>query len=140
MRINDQKITPELAAQADLVFFPKSLEEAVFIQRKLFDMGFTWGSGTYEFENGSTDLISADTRLLEGLQLDREKGGLFAHPDKDALNDGLLCTVEQLAKDFVSPHQQLLNAFNDVSRRLAALEEQINPRVLEKKNLGGPKK
>lgn len=138
MKINDQKITREFCERKLLVFFPRTLEEAQFIQRKIFEMGFQWGKGTYDFENGSTTVQVSDHRLLEGLVLD-EKGNLFAHPIKKHLQSGLLCDTAQFDEAYLTSQQKMMEQFNKLSARIeeiaksvARIEKELQPKNLDK--------
>lgn len=137
MYINDQKITKEFCKGKDLVFFPQTLEEAQFIQRKIFEMGFKWGKGEYDFENRSVTIEFSSARLLEGLHLDK-KGNLFAKPSNDGLISGLLCTSAQFDEKYLSPHEQLLAEFNKLSAKVDAIYEELRPTKLDKPVLKKP--
>ena len=136
MQVNDQKITKEFCKGKTLIFFPRSFDEAVFIQRQIFKMGFKWGKGSYDFEDSSTTVIDSDARLLEGLLLEKNKEALFARPDTEELRSGVLCDPAQLDETYLPPQQQVMEQFNKLSDRVeqvAAMVDELRAEMSPKK-------
>ena len=120
---NTSLLTREFCAGKALVFFPQTGEEAVFIQRKLFEMGYKWSGGgeivklVDECVGGGMVLAlwGGGARLMHGARNER----------------GLLCTVDQFDEPFdrndprnaPSEREMMMILFNKLSTRLAALEE-----------------
>lgn len=89
IRENNQKIDRALCQQATLVFFPKTNDEAVFIQERILGMGFAWKDMTQTVEH--TDAC-VETGLVLGAQ------GMTTHPSVDSIYNGRLCSAEQFNK------------------------------------------
>lgn len=115
---NTEKLTPEFCRKRRLVFLPKTPEEAVFVQRKLFEMGFSWSGG-------SVSVGCVNDCLMRGMVLD-DDGHLYYAPG----NKGLLCTSDQFDEPFdprdirnsVTPTDQILK---EMFNRLSAQNERI---------------
>jgi hypothetical protein len=135
VRINREKITKELCETEDLIFFPETQEESMFIQRKLMDMGYKWVSGH--------SAPVAETRILSsGLVLLR--GKIYRRGDEDNSNY-LKCDLYQFDRN-LSPDQALImEQFNKFSARLeeivqavAEMQKELRPAKLDKTPLKGP--
>lgn len=109
-----------------LFFFPKTEEEAVEIQKRLFGMGFLWPKGGKEIHRPS-DCIH------NGILLD--EGNLYSNVPAPCYAEGLLCAVHNLKKvsdiELMNGDQLIRTVFNEMSRQIKELKTQV--RKLEKK-------
>jgi len=140
MQENVDKITPELCKKKDLVFYPKTVAEVVFIQRQLFAMGFQWFNA-----HAPHKIQWIDECLSEGMHLNGGKLSWDVYETKKSL----LCQATQFEEVFDEsdpknlhvPADQsfLLQLFNTLSARIDGLAEEVDimrealqPRGLEK--------
>lgn len=119
MQENTQKITKEFCQGKVLLFYPRTAEESVFIQRKVFEMGYKWADNTVE-------ITLVEKSLLTGMALDRA-GRLWVSPNTEHRTTGWLCTSNQFNEDYLSPDQTfILEQFNKLAARLDRLETKID--------------
>ena len=131
MKTNNEKITKEFCDGKILIFYPKTGDEAEFIQHKLFEMGFAWKSGLTEIGN----IASC---VLNGMELDG--GKIYTSPPRGDVDKGFLCTPAQFNGNYLSPEQTfILEQFNklaarieDISRKVDAMYDQVMPKSLDK--------
>ena len=142
MKPNDQKITREFCKGRTLIFYPRTEEEAGFIQRRLFELGCVWCNDRAVVQNVK-DCVS------HGIFLDAGKiyydGGNTA-----AGRNALLCTSAQFdqgAAPELTPEEQksLREEFNalaalvkDMAKKVDALYDEVMPKKLDKPTLKGP--
>jgi hypothetical protein len=119
MKANKEKITREFCRGKTLLFFPTSTEEAAFIQRKLFDMGFKWCK-----EFGTRISFEKDC-VSSGMTLD-EKGSLWTDSLPKHKEKGLVCTSSQFDKSYISPEDLMLEQFNKLSARIDAISQKVD--------------
>jgi hypothetical protein len=113
---HDTMVTKALCHSARLVFRPKTEEEAIFIQERLFALGVAWGDGrTYVSEVAGC--------VANGMLVDH--GKLYYNPPDDAKN--IHCRADQLDSNYVPPDKAfLLEQFNKVHARLDAIEKRLD--------------
>lgn len=131
MRPNTVKITRDLLRGNTLLFFPANECEAGFIQQQLLDMGCIW-------KNGETSIAHAVACVSTGMCV--FNGRIYTTPSGTSLQKGLLCRSDQFETPFLTPEMTfLMEQFDKVNKRLAAIEEQLSPRTLDKPSLKGIK-
>lgn len=109
-------LSREFCLNNRVVFYPKSIEEAVFIQDRLKDFGIGWSDGSAV---GRYARECADTGMLV------ENGRLLYNPTADGRN--ILCTADQFDKEYIPPNQAFLLAqFNKMAERIDALMSRID--------------
>ncbi|MEZ0261107.1 MAG: hypothetical protein ACAH80_08860 [Alphaproteobacteria bacterium] len=129
----DTTITRALCHSARLVFSPKTEEEAIFIQERLFAMGCAWG-------DGRTNVSEVASCVAKGILVDH--GKIYYNPNSDPKN--ILCRTDQLDSNYVPPDKAfLIEQFNKVHARLEAIEKRLKvleePEPLDKLPLKRPK-
>ena len=95
---NKEKITKEFCKDKTLIFFPEDEKEAMHIQKRLFNMGYAWNAGDYE---EAFNIFNPAACVDNGIVL--SKGELFDGLTSEDYLDGIICTAEQLADDYVGP-------------------------------------
>jgi hypothetical protein len=93
MKENSDIITKEFCKDKTLVFHPKSVAEAVFIQRQFLEMGFQWGNAHAHHKIQYVDECVSEGMAFEG-------GFLFWDPASATKKKALLCKASQFEKDF----------------------------------------
>jgi len=126
MEKNTETITREFCQGKNLIFQPKTVEEAVFIQRKIFEMGYRW------YWSRSNRVDNIEQSLNAGIEL--RHGQLFTG-GYSAPKDGILCTVHQFNEPFdpkdiknlyVPPNQEfILELFNRMAEKIDSLEDEV---------------
>jgi hypothetical protein len=139
--VNTQPITRELCARNDLIFYPKTAEEAAYIQTRLFSLGCFWERG-----EAASKVQYPDACAAKGLV--SRRGELFTSPQLD--KPYLLCTADQLGEKYVPPSQAFLfeqfnllaerldRRFDAIEKRLDGIEAQLAPANLDKQRLKSP--
>ncbi len=128
MKENTAKITKELCQNNVLLFYPQTTDEAEFIQRKIFDLGFAWSYGS--------KVDNLDECVSGGMVLDH--GTLYYSPDNVSKEKGLLCTSSQLDENYIAPptlEQQVKALAEEVTvlhATIDAIYEAIAPKTLDK--------
>lgn len=130
MQENREKITKDFCRGKILLFFPKTENEAAFIQRQIFSLGFKW------CREYGTEVSFLDRCVVSGMELD--DGVLYTGPSESDRNRGVLCNSAQFDDSYVAPltdREMLMAIFN----RLAAVEKQqaeilaeLRPKILQK--------
>ena len=123
---NTQKITREFCQGKRLLFFPRTEDEAICIQRKFFALGYKWADGDGAVKR-------AELCVKKGMVLN--DGQLYDSPGSESLQKGFLCTADQFDDAYKTDRELLLDLFN----RLAAIEKQqaeilaeLRPQQLDK--------
>ena len=133
MKNNTAVITKEFCKGKTLIFFPQTEEEAAFIQRKIFAMGYRW------VEDPGTSVRHISESVNTGMVLD-EKGFLWFNPSAKSLATGLLCTSDQFDEKYLSPDRTfMLEQFNKLSAKIDAVYEELRPPTLDKPIRSKPK-
>jgi hypothetical protein len=141
VKINHEKITKEFCQGKRLLFFPQTSEETVFIQRKLFELGYEWDDNN-EWTDPSlkTKVYSVGGCISTGMVA--RDGKIYTDPNEESYKTGFLCTSTQFDESFVSFEQAILAQFNKLSAKVDAMYGQIMPKTLDKpvtkKPGGGP--
>lgn len=113
---NKSPITPELCHSARLVFYPKDAPEAIYIQKKLFDMGCRWNKS-------GTEITEVENCIAKGILCD--SGRLYYNPDQST--PFLVCSSSQFDPDYLTPDQAYVrDRFNELSARIDDLAEKVN--------------
>ena len=116
MRQNNAYITRELCHSSRVVFYPKDVDEAIYIQKKLFEMGCRWARDGIEVANVAESV---------GKGLLCEKGTLYYNPDKE--KPFVIATADQFDPDYLPPEQAYVrDRFNELSARIDDLAEKVN--------------
>jgi len=126
MRKNDTMITKEFCRGKTLIFYPKTAEEAEFIQSKIFEMGYHWGYARV------AEVGHASTCIAAGMVLKNEK--LYTDPNNESLLNGILCTYDQFEK-YPTERELMLELFNQLaalSKKVDAIYTEVMPRVMDK--------
>jgi len=143
MKRNTEKITRNFCQGKTLIFYPVTEEEAEFIQRKLFAMGFSWESDA--LING---IGHGGSCVKYGMKL--EEGKLATYPQPKDKKAGFLCTSDQFDEKFKTDQELLMEQFNKLSagqkeiskkldeliKRVDAVYEEIKPKRLDKQVIG----
>jgi hypothetical protein len=133
--INQEPITRALVETNDLVFYPKTENEAIFIQQRLFELGARWGS-----HGAVVDEVA--NCIAKGMICKR--GELLYNP---VLSEPYLhCTSEQFSQDFVPPERAFLieqfriiaERLERIEQRLDGIESELTPSHLDKRGLNAP--
>jgi hypothetical protein len=132
MQTNQERLTKEFCRGKRLVFYPKTEAEAEWIQRTLFDMGFSWASGSME-------ISSLDDCAKRGMLLTSE-GVIYHSPSPSSTETGLLCTGAQFNENYLSPEMTFfMTQFNQISaqlkeltRAVAEIQKELQPQKLDK--------
>jgi hypothetical protein len=118
---NRSKLTPEFCRKHRLLFYPRTTEDAVFIQERLADFGIHWVGGAGP---GSHARECVDKGMLV------DGGELYYNPQ--AKSDDILCDATQFDKNFLPPDRAfLLEQFNKLAEKIDAQSARIAE--LEKK-------
>lgn len=131
-----QKLTREFCLNKTLIFYPGTVQEAIAVQKGLFNLGFIWADGV-------EDVQKAHECAETGIVLEDNK--IYYHPSSETKRKGTVCSVQQLDSNYISPDQSfMLDLFNKMSARIdaltaevAALKQQLEPQKLEKNRLKG---
>jgi len=129
-----EKVTREMAMQNTLLFLPENEEQATYVQKRLFALGFSWENGAMEF------LRAKDGRTVRSLKECTESGIVLYHQRIYCLGRGdsakgyKLCDIRQLATDYVPPQDasapqlpdRLMQMFSEVTARLSAIEDRLS--------------
>jgi len=116
MKENFEKITPDLLARHPLLFLPRTADEAIFIQEKLFGMGLDW-NGRRDKKIGHVAEV-----LVNGIAV--YKGNLYYIPGTGI--NYLLARAEQFDGAYLPPeHKFLREQFALVHARLDAMDAKI---------------
>ena len=136
MRINTEKITPEFCKGKTLLFYPQTEEEAAFIQRRIFALGFKWSANRVEVQETAGC-------VQKGMVL--EDTTLYFNPTSENREKGFLCTSAQFDEVFVSFEQKVLEQFNklsarieEITQRVDAIYKELQPAKLDKQVLKKP--
>lgn len=114
--VNHAPITPALCHSERLVFQPKDAEEAIYIQKKLLEMGCKWN------RHGAA-VAEVEGCVAKGLLC--EKGTIYYNPDRT--RPYLICAAEQFDADYLPPDKVYLrDRFNELSARIDALAEKVD--------------
>lgn len=132
MNTNNEKITKEFCEGKTLIFQPKTEDEAAFIQRTFFAMGFKW------IRDCGTKVGWLSECVLKGMALNQE--GLCFSVSDDGKERGLLCAASQFDEIYMSPETTFLLAqFNKLAARIeeiatdvAEIKKQLQPEKLDK--------
>jgi hypothetical protein len=109
MKENTEKITREFCKNKNLIFYPKTEEEAAFIQRKIFDMGYDWINPHEE-----RGVIRTKKCVEMGMTL--WNGDLYYNVrESDKRGGGLLCTSGQF--------EEAPTAETEIARRISGLSD-----------------
>jgi hypothetical protein len=130
MQTNREILTREFCRDRRLIFFPKTEQEAEFIQRRLFGMGFKW-------PNGATEARCLDDCVAGGMILTSD-GAIYHRPSRS--DNGLLCTSAQFDENYLPPDMALLmEQFNQLSAQMkelaksvAEIQKELQPQKLDK--------
>lgn len=129
-----ERITREFCLKAGrLQFFPKTHEEASFIEMQLLKMGFRWYS----------DVPSISRCVATGMYLDLDKTIMMG---KSGDVSDVRCDSGQFEEKHVSDRDFMTEQFNRLAERMEALEArmrametELRPKVLDKPSLESPK-
>jgi len=132
LQTNQEKITKEFCLGKRLIFYPKTEQEAALIQRKFFDMGFRWSSG-------SAEVMRLDDCVSHGVLLTAESV-LYHSPSSSSTETGLLCTSAQFDENHLSPEMtfmmtqfnQLAAQLKELARAVAEIKKELQPQRLDK--------
>lgn len=121
----DEKVTRVMAAQNALLFLPENPGQAIYVQERLFAMGFIW-------VNDVTKVQAIEACVANGIVLKNQRIYTLS-PDDDAAGYKL-CALRQLAADYVAPvaadlvppRDRLIEMFTEVSARLSAIEDRLS--------------
>ena len=138
MKPNDQKITREFCKGKTLIFYPQTQEEAAFIQRRIFALGFKWPSGSTEVGK-LADCVSHGILLNAG-------SVLYHSPASTNLDVGLLCTSAQFDENHLPPEQvfireqfnKLAARIEEIAKDVAEIKKELQPARLDKPLLKNP--
>jgi len=131
-------LTKEFCDNNILLFYPKTPEEAEFIQYKIFEMGYAWGGSE------GTRICNLEECVSKGMVL--KHGGLYYNPDANSKNSGIVCTSEQFDKNYRPPltlEQQIKELAAEVTALHAtinAIYEAVSPKTIDKPRVSAPRK
>lgn len=99
-----------------LLFYPKTEEEAVALQQKLLDMGIPWS-------HGPRSVTNVEFTLQHGLLVKDDKL-YYANADKSAYT---VVSTKRILTDFIPPEKKfLMEQFDRINKRLDALEKRVD--------------
>lgn len=117
MKENAEKITPELLRHSCLVFYPRTANEAILIQQKLFDMGADWAGG------GGQNLAHVEESVNGGMVV--QFGKIYYNPSESPTYRR--ARIEQFDDEYLTPEQHFLKAqFDKINARLDAMEKKVD--------------
>jgi hypothetical protein len=112
---HSSKLTPEFCRQNNVMFRPKTIDEAIFIQQRLADFGIGWVTG---------DSIGANASECVNYGMVVQEGKLYHSPNSNARN--ILCSPEQFDAHYLPPEQKFfLEHFNRLAERIDALATRL---------------
>ncbi len=143
MRANNEKITHTLCQAHELVFYPKSIDEAVFIQRQFLGMGYRWSRDDNHNPLGFS--IFKEQKCVDNGMLLKD-GKMFLLTYQSPGSNSLICTSDQFAADYASPDRAfMLEQFNKLAARIEeigakvdTIYKEIHPVKLDKPGLKNP--
>jgi len=120
-----EKVTREMAAQNTLLFLPETEKQAAYVQQRLFAMGFIWANEVSSVQN-------LKECTANGIVLQNQR--IYYLGSKDAAEGYKLCSLAQLAADYVPPRvapapppvDKLMQMFSEVTARLSAIEGRLS--------------
>lgn len=128
MSADNPKVTAEFCKKHTLAFSPATAEETIFIQRKLFALGLRWASAQGKRITLIDECI--DTGMLVS------NGCIYYHPSNGDKEKAVFCTSAQFDEPFdprapenafvLPEHRVFLRAFNELSERMAAMEQKLD--------------
>lgn len=136
-----EKVTREMAAQNTLLFLPENDQQAAYVQKRLFELGFIWANDAKTVQNHKE--CTANGIVLKGQRI-------YYLGKEDTAKGYKLCSLAQLAADYVAPRgaahpvaappssplpsDRLMEMFAGVTawlsaieRRLAKIEQPLGP-------------
>jgi len=117
MKRNTDIITRDVADSNSIVFFPKTPEEAAFIQQSLLGMGVVW-------KDGDASVTEIASSLKSGLGV---VGGKMVLQPKISQGEWLLADSAQFTIPYVAPDQQrIIDMFNKLGARLDQLDKKVD--------------
>ena len=137
MRINTEKITPESCKGKTLLFYPQTEEEAAFIQRRIFALGFKWSANRVEVQETAGC-------VQKGMVL--EDTTLYFNPTSENREKGFLCTSAQFDENYLPPEQvfireqfnKLAARIEEIAKDVAEIKKELQPARLDKPLLKNP--
>jgi hypothetical protein len=122
---NNTQITTEILSYNDLIFQPKTIDEAVFIQEKIFELGGAWFDQGKKKQN-----IKLLAQCVSG-GMYTINGWLNTRPGDEVKKVGILCTSEQFDEAYVPPlsakeQGELARAFNGVKAKLTEVTAELS--------------
>lgn len=120
----DEKVTREMASQNDLLFLPENEKQAVYVQKRLLEMGFIWA-------NKVRGIQCVDECVANGIVLKGQR--IYFLSTEDKAEGYKFCRLEQLDPGYVAPRKApaplpqdtVIEMFRQVSDRLTAIEKRL---------------
>lgn len=140
MRVNTQKITNDLCDSESLLFRPDTKEDARFIQRKLFTMGYRWINGDSKVhcvdECCKVGLILQDGAIYHGPPIKKEDYLLCSRSQLDYLDQPFLTPEERVS--LIQEFKKMAARVEDMAAKVDALYAEVMPRRLDKSEFKKP--
>lgn len=115
-------LTAEFCHRNNIKFYPKTVDEALFIQKRLADFGIRW------VDNSA---VGANVSECTSLGMAVQNGKLYYNPSSSTAY--ITCTSEQLDRNYVPPERAFLieqfNKMADTINTLAARVESLEKKI-----------
>ncbi len=112
---NQSTLTPEYCRRHRLIFYPKTMDEAIFIQERLSEFSIRWVSGE-PVGNFARECVD------KGMLVDN--GALYYNPERKP--GDVVCDSSQFDKKYIPPDRAfLLEQFNKMAEKIDALSSRV---------------
>ncbi len=116
--MHDNTVTKDFCLGKVLLFYPRTEHEAIFIHRKIIELGFEYAN---KQESETRRIFNA---LSKGIMLDER--GMLGCPTKEQTKTGRTCFITQFNEDYAPPEQRFLfRQFNKASVALKQTTAQL---------------
>lgn len=116
------KLTKEFLKANQVVFFPASNGEAIYVQQRLVKMGIRWKSGAD---------VEVDCKNILKFGLIVQRGTMYIG-NQDVFNEYIVCDVRALSSHFDTQTAELTQRIAALETQVAELTATLKPKVLGK--------
>lgn len=130
MTEHNQRLTKEFLQKNNVVFHPRTREEATVVLKNLFKMDFAWANGHTEV-GWLKESIAGGILILDGK--------IYHGPDP--ARKYIVCDVAQLDGNWVPFEERVMALFNEQAERQKRIEEKLDRLLaeIEPKEIDKPK-
>lgn len=120
------RLTKKFLSENNVIFFPQTKAEAVFIQRCLFALGQKWKNSGKKLVEDAQNCIDDGILVMNGT--------IYTLPTEGATNHftGVICDVNALSAHFNASTATLERRVKDLEKQVAALTDVLTPSVAVK--------